>query len=145
MTTQSCHLHRLLSLFDPLLSRPALVVEAYYRPARGLQVSHDEPHSWKQLPGMELYIRHHTPRRLPARGLIEAAHVPDHRLVAPSSYRPLQQLRDVALQGVVGRDADSILYAPLFQRLADLRLGEGRIGTKDYLLAQFLLSLSLRQ
>src|SRR5450759_442583 len=94
---------------------------------------------------MELYFRHHTPRRIPARGLVEEAFVPDHRLVAWSSHWPRQQLRDVALQAVVGRDADGVLRAPLLQRFVDLWLGEGCVGPKHHLLAQLLLPLDLRQ
>jgi hypothetical protein len=51
---------------------------------------------------MKLHFRHHTPRRLPTGRLIEKAFVPDHGLVARSSYGPRQQLRDVALQAVIG-------------------------------------------
>src|SRR5450759_2435438 len=104
MTTQSRHLHRLLPLFDPLLCRPALVVKPHYRPARRFQVGHDESDSGEQLPEMELHLRHYATRRLPTRGLVEKTLVPDHRLVARSSYGPRQQLRDVALQAVIGRD-----------------------------------------
>src|ERR1019366_9487378 len=102
MAREASHLHRLLALLDPLLGRAPLVVKSHYRPAWGLHVSHDEPHSGEQLLKVELDFRHHTPRRLPARGLVEEALVPDHRLVARSSYGPRQQLRDVALQAVVG-------------------------------------------
>src|ERR1039458_7114984 len=145
MTTQSRHLHRLLSLFDPLLCHPALVVKPHYRPARRFQVSHDESDSGEQLPEVELHLRYHSPRRLPARGLVEEALVPHHRLVAWSSYGSRQQLRDVALQAVIGGYADGILHAPLLQCLVNLRLGKGSIGAKHHFLTQFLLSLNLWQ
>jgi hypothetical protein len=61
------------------------------------------------------------------------------------AHWPLQQLRNLALQIVVGGKADRILRFPLFQRLVDLRLGEGRVGTKDHLLAPPLLPLDLGQ
>src|ERR1039457_2779515 len=96
MTTQSRHLHRLLSLFDPLLCRPALVVEAHHAPARCLQVGHDESDSGEQLPEVELHFRHHTPRRLPARGLVEEALAPHHWLVAPASPPARPQIPGVA-------------------------------------------------
>src|SRR6516164_11582631 len=63
---------------------------------------------------------------------------------APETMFPNRR-KDLPLQTVVGRNADGILYAPLFQRLVDLRLGEGSVGTKDYFFAQSLLSLNLRQ
>jgi hypothetical protein len=47
---------------------------------------------------MELYFRHHPSCCLPARGLVEKTFVPDHGLVARSSYGTRQQLRDVALR-----------------------------------------------
>src|SRR5664279_317643 len=145
MTTQSRHLHRLLTLFDPLLSRAPLVVEAHYRSARSLQVGHDESDSGEQLSEVELHFRHHTPRRLPARGLVEEALVPHHGLVARSSYGPRQQLCDVALQAVIGRQTYGILHAPLLQSLVNLRLGKGSIGAKHHFLTEFLLALNFRQ
>src|ERR1035438_3363188 len=96
MTTQSRHLHRLLSLFDPLLSRAPLVIEPYHRPARRLQVGHDESDSGEQLPKVELDFRHHRPRSIPARGLAEEALVPHHRFVARSSFGPRQPIPDGA-------------------------------------------------
>jgi hypothetical protein len=92
MTTQSRHLHRLLSLFDPLFCRPALVIEPYHRPARRLQIGYDDAYSWEQLLSVKLHSRHHAPRRLPTCRLIQKAHVPDHGLVARSSYGPRQLL-----------------------------------------------------
>src|ERR1035437_10927993 len=73
----------------------------------------DESDSGEQLPEVELYLCHHTPRRLPTRGLVEEALVPHHGFVARSSYGPGQQLRDVALPPVIGEDAGGILYTPL--------------------------------
>ena len=70
---------------------------------------------------------------------------PNHRLVARPSHWPRQQLRDVPLQIVVRRNADRILHLPFFQRLVQLRLGKGRIGAEDYLLAQPLLAFNLGQ
>src|ERR1019366_3943858 len=120
MTTQSRHLHRLLSLFDPLLCRPAFVVEAHHAPVGYLQVGHDESDSGEQLPEVELHFRHHTPRRLPARGLVEEALVPHHGAVARSSYGRRQQLRDVALQVVIGGDTKGIIYSGSLPCLGNL-------------------------
>ena len=65
--------------------------------------------------------------------------------MARSPHGPRQQLRDVSLQTVIGRQPDRILHAPLFQRLVDLRLGEGGLRRKRYFLAPLLLPLDLRQ
>src|SRR5664280_3200162 len=94
---------------------------------------------------MELYFRHHPTCCLPARGLVEKAFVPDHGLVARSSYGPRQQLRDVYKRQVVRGYADGILHASFLQRLIDFRLGKGGIGAKYHFLAEFLLALDLRQ
>src|ERR1039458_5354718 len=94
---------------------------------------------------MELYFRHHPTCCLPARGLVEKAFVPDHGLVARSSYGPRQELRDVELQAVVRGYADLLLHASFLQRLIDFRLGKGGIGAKYHFLAEFLLALDLRQ
>ncbi len=51
--------------------------------------------------------------------------MPDARVVDWPSHWPRQQLRDVMLPAVVGRDADRLLYAARFQRLIDHRLDEG--------------------
>lgn len=40
---------------------------------------------------------------------------------------------------------DGVLDAPLLQCLIDLRLGEGGVCSKHYLLAQLLSALNLRQ
>src|ERR1019366_4349724 len=87
---------------------------------------------------MGLHLRHYSSCGLPTRRLVEEALVPDQRFVARSSHWPRQQLRDVALQAVVGGDANGILHAPLLQRLVDLRLGKGCIRPKHYFLTQFL-------
>src|SRR5664280_1665662 len=145
MTRKASHLYGLLAFFDPLLGCAPFVVESHYRSARCLQIGHDESDSGEQLPEMELHFRHHTPRRLPARGLVEEALVPHHGAVARSSYGPRQQLRDVALQVVIRGYANGILYSALFQCLVNLRLGKGSIGAKHHFLTEFLLALDLRQ
>jgi hypothetical protein len=50
MAGEPRHFHCLPAFFDPLLRRPALVVEPYHSPAGRLQVGHDESDSGEQLP-----------------------------------------------------------------------------------------------
>jgi len=145
VAAQSRHLHRLLAFLDLLLRRPPLIVELHHRPIVRLQGRHDEARSGEQFPNVKLDLRHHPPRRRPTGGLVPKALVPDHRLVTGSSYGPRQQLRDVPLQAVIGRDPDGVPHIPLFQGLVDLRFGEGSIGAKDHFLALFLLPLDLWQ
>src|ERR1039458_1927718 len=95
MAREPRHLYLLLSLLDPLLRRPALIVEAYYRPARGLQVGHDEAQS-EQLPGMELHLCHHSSCGLPTGGLVEKALVPHDGFVTGPPHRARQQFFNIA-------------------------------------------------
>ena len=145
MATQPGHLHRLLPLFDPLLGRAPLVVEPYHRPARRLLIGHDEPDAREQLSGMTFDLRHHSPRRRPTGGLVEKALVPHGRFVAGTPSRARQQFRHIPFQVLIGRNADSVLHAPAFERFVNLRLGEAGVGAKHNFLAQFLLPLNLRQ
>src|SRR5450432_1408739 len=138
-------MRRLLAFLDPLLGRAPLIIEPYYRPAGQAQVRDDKPDSRKQLPEVELQLRHYSPRHLPTGRLVEKALVPDHWLVARSSRGSRQQLRNVPLQVLVGWYADGVLDAPLLQRLIYLRLGEGGVCSKHHVLAQLLLALNLRQ
>jgi hypothetical protein len=78
-------------------------------------------------------------------GLIEKALEPHHWLVARPSHWPDQQLRNVPLQIVARRKPDRVLHVLFFQRLVQLRLGKGRSGAEDYLLALRLLPLNLGQ
>src|ERR1035437_3832195 len=87
MTTQPRHLHRLLPLFDPLLSRAPLVVKTDHGPAGRLQVGHDEAYSREQLSEVELHFRHYPTCCLPTGRLIQKALVPDHGLVARHRVR----------------------------------------------------------
>ena len=75
------HCDRLLALFDPLLRRAALVVEAHHGPVIGCQTGHDEPDPREQLPEVALDLRHHPPLVLPTGRLIKKALVADRRLV----------------------------------------------------------------
>jgi len=61
------------------------------------------------------------------------------------AHGPSQQLRDVPLQTVIGRQPDGALHAPLFQRRVDLRFGKGGVGPEHHLLALLLLPIDLRQ
>jgi len=143
MAREASHPYGLLSLFDPLLCCPPLVIEPHYRSARSFQVGHDESDSVEQFPSVKLHFRHDPSCGLPSCCLVEEALVPDHRLVAGSSHWPRQQLRDVSLQAVIRGNPNRILHAAFLQRLVNLRLGKGSIGPKHYLLAQHLLSFDL--
>jgi len=99
-----------------------IVIEPYYRPARCLQIGHDEPESWELHSGMMLNLRHYSPRRRPTGGLVEKALVPLDRSVTGTPRRTLLQFRHIAFQVLVGRDVDGVLHARLFQRIKNRRL-----------------------
>jgi hypothetical protein len=65
--------------------------------------------------------------------------------VAGPSCRPPEQLRNLALQVAIGGKADGVPRRPRFHRLVDSRLGDGRAGAEDYLIALTLLPLNLGQ
>ena len=62
-----------------------------------------------------------------------------------ASYWPGPPLVEVSYQPVVGRYVDSILYAPIPQRLANLRFAKDAVGAQGHLLAQLPLPLDLRR
>jgi hypothetical protein len=130
----------------PRHARPyRLVADSHHSPAVGLQVRDDESDARKELLDVKLDLRHQLPRRVPARCLVREVFVADHRLVAGPPNEARQQPGNFPFQAVVGRDADGVLHIPLFQRLVDLRLGEGGVGTKHHIPALLLLPLDLRQ
>ena len=94
---------------------------------------------------MMLYLRHHPSGRLPSGCLVQKSLVFDQRFLAGPAHRARHQFGNISFQVVVRRNANSVLHAPLLQRLIDLRFGEGGVGTKHHLLAQRLLPLNLRQ
>src|ERR1019366_95118 len=84
---------------------------------------------------------------LPTSGLVEKALIPDHRLVARSSYGPRQQLRDVALQGRYIRRPPIAQHR--FEEITDREvefltkdLKEKRVVTTQYLIEEFVATLA---
>jgi hypothetical protein len=62
-----------------------------------------------------LHFRHHPPGRLPTSRLIEKALVLHQGLLTVPAHRARQQFGNISFQVVVGRNADGIFYATLFQ------------------------------
>src|SRR5215475_1793755 len=71
-----------LALLDPLLGRPALIVEADDGSVRTGQGGHDEAHPREEFSEMMLDLGDHPPRSVPRRGLILEASIPYQRSVA---------------------------------------------------------------
>ena len=70
--------------------------------------------------------------------------VPDKRLAAGPSWRSNEEIGDLPLQILVGRDADCVLDAACLQRLVDLRLRKGGVSAERHALTLGLLALDLR-
>ena len=92
-----------LAFLDPLLRRPALVVEAHNGPIRAGQRGDDEPHPREEFAEMMLNLRDHAARAGPGSGLVLEAAVADERRVTRSAAGPGEQVLDLPLQDVVGR------------------------------------------
>ena len=82
------------ALLDPLLGRPALVVEADDGPVRPGEGGDDEAHPREKFPEMMLDLGDHPPRPVPGGGLILEAPVADQRGVAGSAAGPGEQILD---------------------------------------------------
>ena len=117
---------------DPLLRRPALVVEANDGPVRPGQGGDDEAHPRKEFSQVMLDLGDHPPRPVSGRGPIPKAPVTHQRGVARSAAWPGEQALDGPLQDSVGREADGIRRTPSFQRLVQGRESKGRVGADDH-------------
>src|SRR6516225_11067597 len=95
---QSLPLDRAFALRDPLLARPAFVVESNDAFGRAAHVRHDEADAGIKLSGMPLDLGDNPPRLGPGSGLMEPAH-----MVRRSSDWAREQITDPALQNLVGR------------------------------------------
>src|SRR6266851_3543298 len=93
---------------DPLLRRPALVIEADDGPVRPGQGGDDKTHPRKQLAEVMLDLGDHPPWPIPGGRLILEASIPHQRGVAGSAAGPDEQIFDSPLQDIVGREADRV-------------------------------------
>src|SRR5262245_12331620 len=113
-----------LALLDPLLRRPALIVEADDGPVNSGQGRDDEAHPREQLSEMMFDLRDHVARAVPGGGLVLEAAVADERGVTRSAARSRQQILDLALEYVIGGQPDRVAHPAAFQCLIDLGPGE---------------------
>src|SRR5262245_42833620 len=127
---QSRPLDRAFALLDPLLARPALVVESNDALGRAAHVRHDEADAGIKFSGMPLDLGDNPPRLGPGSGLIAEARMTPAHMVRRSSDRTLEQIADPALQNLVGRQPDRILDPLRFEKPVELGHGKGCIGSK---------------
>src|SRR6266852_5774184 len=93
-----------LALLDPLLRRPAPVVEADHGPVGPGQGGHDEADPREQLAEVMLDLGDHPPRPVPRRGPILKAPVAHQRGVARSAAWPGEKVLDGPLQDIGADD-----------------------------------------
>jgi hypothetical protein len=93
-----------------MLGRSALVVEADDGPVRPGQAGDDEADPREEFPEMMLDLRDHVARAVPGGGLVMEAAVADQRRVTRSAPRPDEQILDLPLQHVIGRQADRVAH-----------------------------------
>ncbi len=106
----------LLTFLDPLLRRPALVVEADDDPVRPRQGRDNEAHPGKQFAEVVLHLGNDPSGPVPGRGPILEAPVADQRGAAASAAGPGEQVLDRPLKDVVGRETDRVCHAQALQR-----------------------------
>ena len=105
-------LDRAFAFLDPLLARPALVVEGDDPLRRSCHVGDDEADTRIKLSGMPFDLRNHPARLGPASGLIAEVRIKPAHLVWRPPNRTLEQIADPVLEDPVGRQADRI-FDPL--------------------------------
>ena len=116
-TSQPGPFDRALALFNPLLSRAALVVEGDDSLGPPRQVAHDEADARVKLAPMPSDLGHDAARLgLAPRLITETGKVAAH-LVRRSSDRRLEQVFDPALQDAVSRQPDRVADALGFEKL----------------------------
>lgn len=131
MTREACPVGSGLALLDPLLGRPALVVEADDRAVRSRERGNDEAYPRKQLSEVMLSLGDHASRSVPGRCLTLKASVLHQRGMARSATGPCEQILDLPLQQVVGWEADRVSHPSPFQGLIEGGQGERRVCAND--------------
>src|SRR5262249_42424117 len=94
---------RALALLDPLLARPALVVESNDTLGLAAHVRHDEADTGIKFSGRPPDLGDNPPRLGPGSGLIAAIGMDPAHMVRRSSAWEREQIAGPALQCLVGR------------------------------------------
>src|SRR5262249_49256047 len=101
-TRQSRPLDRAFALLDPLLARPALVVESNDALGRAAHVRHDEADTGIKLSRVPFDLGDHPARLGPTSGLIADIGMAAPDFMGRSSDRTLEQIANPTLQDLVG-------------------------------------------
>src|SRR5450756_2589915 len=104
-------LDRALAFLDPLLARPALVVEGDDPRGRSGHVGDDEADARIKLARVLLDLGNHAARCLPTLRLIAEIGVVPSNLARRTTNRALEQISDPLLKNLIGRQPDRVLVA----------------------------------
>ena len=121
-------LDRVLPFLDPLLRRPAPVVEGDHLLGGAMEVRHDETDARIQLARMPLDLRHDPALPVPTLRPIAKARVEAPHGVRSAADGSPEQRRDPLLEHPIGRETNGVLEPLRFQVLVPVRQGEGRIA-----------------
>src|SRR6478672_13315633 len=116
------------------VARAAPVVEGDDALRGPRQVGDKKPDARVQLSRMPFDLDHNVPGLVPALRLIAEAGVITSYLVRWSSDWSLQQISDLFLQDLVGRQPDCVAGTLGFEQLVDLGIGESRIAPEIQML-----------
>src|SRR5260370_16767980 len=101
MTGEASPVRGGLALLDPLLGRPALIVEADDGPVGPRERRDDEAHPGKQFPEVMFDLGDDPSRPVPRGRLVLEAPITDHRTVASSAPGPSGQILAPPLPNIV--------------------------------------------
>src|SRR3954470_431939 len=124
---QSRPFDRVLAFLYILFARAAPVIEGDDAFGRARQVGDNESNTRIQLARIPFDLRHNMARLAPTLRLIAEAGVVAPYLVRRSPDRAFEQMSDLVLQDRVGRQADRVACILGFEKLINLRIGEGRV------------------
>src|SRR5262249_15549963 len=124
-------LDRVLPFLDPLLRRPAPVVEGDDPLGGAAEVRDDEAHAGVQLARMPLDLRDDPTRSTPALRPVAEARIEAPDVVRGATDGPREERGDLRLEPLVGGQANRVLEALRLQVLVYVREREGRIPAQQ--------------
>src|SRR5262249_9498736 len=127
---QPCPLDRALALFDPLLARPALVVEGDDIFGGPRHVRHDEADARIKFARMPFDLGDDAAALCPASGLISEICIGTPHFVRRPPNRARQKMANPLLQDAVRRQSDRVFDPLGFEELVNVWTSEGGVSTK---------------
>ncbi len=129
------------AFLDVLLRFAALIVEGHDSLRRSAQVSDDEADAGIQFPRMPLHLGDDPALPVPRACLIAEAGMEATNMIRRATDRTGKQMGDAFLKNRVGFETDGILVVLGFQKLIEVRGGEGGISSEIATQAPFPITL----